>query len=48
MLIIEGVLRRDLSLQWKERIAQAGFFLLMALSVFVILNDVLKRFPLGK
>ena len=48
VLIIEGILRRDLSLQWKERIAQAGFFLLMALSVFVILNDVLKRFPLGK
>lgn len=42
MLFIEGALQRDLSLQFKERVVQAGIFLLLLLVVFVTYNDVIK------
>lgn len=42
MLAVESVIRRDLSLQVKERIMQVGFFLLILLMSFVIFNDIAK------
>jgi len=41
VLLIEGVVRRDLSIKVKERIQQLGFALLAALMIVVIYNDVL-------
>ena len=45
LLLIEGLLRRDLNLQVKERITQVGFALLMLLAVLVIYNDIVKTLP---
>jgi len=45
LLLIEGLMRRDLSLRVKERIVQVGFVFLLVLMVFVIYNDVLKLMP---
>jgi len=42
ILLIEGVARRDLSLNTKERIQQIGFALLAALMMVVIYNDVVQ------
>ncbi len=42
MLLVESVIRRDLSLHVKERIAQAGIFLLVLLFVFIMYNDIVK------
>lgn len=44
ILVIESVLRRDLSLAVKERLAQVGFVLLMALMVMVLYFDASKHF----
>jgi regulator of sigma E protease len=41
-LLIEGVLRRDISISVKERIYQAAFVMLMVLAVVVIFNDITK------
>lgn len=41
VLLIEGVVRRDLSMRVKERIQQLGFALLAALMIVVIYNDIL-------
>jgi regulator of sigma E protease len=41
VLLIEGVVRRDLSIKVKERIQQLGFALLAALMIVVIYNDIL-------
>ncbi|MBI4443778.1 MAG: site-2 protease family protein [Acidobacteria bacterium] len=45
LLMIEGLLRRDLSLRVKERITQVGFAFLMLIAVFVIYNDIVKTLP---
>ncbi|MBI4460348.1 MAG: RIP metalloprotease RseP [Acidobacteria bacterium] len=45
LLLIEGLIRRDLSLQVKERITQVGFAFLMLLAVLVIYNDIIKSLP---
>lgn len=45
LLLIEGLLRRDLSLRMKERIVQAGFVFLVLIAVFVIYNDIVKSLP---
>ena len=45
LLMIEGLMRRDLSIRWKERVTQAGFVALMLLAVFVIYNDIVKSLP---
>lgn len=45
LLAIEGLMRRDLSLQVKERIVQVGFVFLVLIAVFVIYNDILKSLP---
>jgi regulator of sigma E protease len=43
LLIIEGLMRRDLSLNVKEKIVQVGFVFLMLLMGFVIFNDLSKN-----
>lgn len=47
LLLIEGLMRRDISLQIKERIYQAAFVFLVLFAVTVIYNDIVKRLPLG-
>ncbi len=45
VLAVEGVLRRDLSVAVKERVAQAGFVFLLLVFVVVMYNDVLRLLP---
>lgn len=47
LLLIEGLMRRDLSLPIKERITQVGFVFLVLVAVFVIYNDIVKTLPAG-
>ncbi len=42
LLLIEMILRRDLSMQFKEAVFKLGFVFLMALVVFVLYNDITK------
>ena len=42
LLLIEGLMRRDLSLNIKEKIVQVGFVFLILLMGFVIFNDLSK------
>ncbi|MGB8768936.1 MAG: RIP metalloprotease RseP [Candidatus Korobacteraceae bacterium] len=44
-LIIESVLRRDISLRIKERIYQTAFVFLVLFFVVVIYNDIVKALP---
>ncbi|MBN1196853.1 MAG: RIP metalloprotease RseP [Candidatus Aminicenantes bacterium] len=44
---LEAILRRDFSVRLKEGLITGGFILLIALMVFVILNDVAKALPNG-
>ena len=46
LLLLEGLLRRDLSMKVKERIFQVGFVFLILLMGIVIFNDLNKSFPL--
>ena len=43
ILLIEGAIRRDLSLRVKERIQQVGFAALAALMIVVLYNDVITN-----
>jgi regulator of sigma E protease len=43
ILLVEGVARRDLSLQMKERIQTLGFAVLAALMLVVLYNDVIQN-----
>ena len=45
MLLIEGVIRRDISLRIKERIYQAAFVFLVLFATLVIYNDIAKAWP---
>jgi regulator of sigma E protease len=45
MLIVEGIMRRDISLQVKERIYQAAFVFLILFFVVVMYNDLTKIVP---
>ncbi|MBI4710850.1 MAG: RIP metalloprotease RseP, partial [Candidatus Omnitrophica bacterium] len=47
-LLIELVTRRRISAVWQERITTVGFYLLMALMVFVIYNDFINLQILNK
>jgi regulator of sigma E protease len=47
IIIVESIIRKDLSLKLKERIIQVGFFILILLMVFVVANDIVKRLPSG-
>lgn len=42
LLLVEMILRRDLSLQVKEAVIKVGFVFLMAVVVFVLYNDITK------
>lgn len=45
ILLIEEVIRRDLSLQFKEVVSQVGFFMILALMAMVIYFDIGKLLP---
>lgn len=45
MLLIEGVLRHDLSLKIKERVITAGMVFLLVVFLLVMYNDVLRLLP---
>ena len=45
ILVIESVMRRDMSLIVKERITQVGFMMLMTLMAVVIFFDLAKNLP---
>jgi regulator of sigma E protease len=47
MLLIEMVMRRDLSLNVKEAVFKVGFVAIMVLVAFVIYNDISKMLPAG-
>jgi len=47
MLLIESLIRRDLSLAVKERVVQAGFLFLILLFAFVMYNDIVKSLAPG-
>lgn len=44
LLVIESVIRRNLSLAFKERFVQIGMAFLLFLAVFVVYNDIMKSF----
>jgi regulator of sigma E protease len=43
ILLIEGLVRHDLSVRVKERIQQVGFAVLAALMIVVLYNDVITN-----
>lgn len=45
ILMVEGVIRRDLSLRLKEIISQVGFVMILLLMFVVIYFDVMKNLP---
>lgn len=47
LLFIEIVIRRDMSLQFKEAVFKLGFVFLMMIVVFVLYNDISKLFTNG-
>ena len=47
MLLIESLIRRDLSLAIKERVVQVGFLFLIILFAFVMYNDIMKSLSPG-
>ena len=47
MLLVEMILRRDLSLAVKETVIKVGFVFLMVVTVFVLYNDITKLLPAG-
>jgi len=48
LLLIEGLIRRDLSLDLKEKIVQVGFVFLILLMGFAVFNDLSKIFNFEK
>jgi regulator of sigma E protease len=47
LLVVEMLMRRDLSLQVKEAVFKVGFVFLMVVVAFVIYNDISKILPAG-
>ena len=47
VLIVEGIIRRDLGPKARQVWMQIGFVIFVALIVFVLLNDIVKRLPNG-
>ncbi|MGB9764512.1 MAG: RIP metalloprotease RseP [Candidatus Saccharicenans sp.] len=47
VLMIEGIIRRDLSPKMREIWMQIGFVIFVFIIVFVILNDIAKKLPSG-
>ncbi|HEX3471167.1 MAG TPA: RIP metalloprotease RseP [Silvibacterium sp.] len=48
LLVIEGILRRDLNQEFKERVYQVAFVVLILFAAFVMFNDVAKLNILSK
>jgi regulator of sigma E protease len=48
LLLIEGILRRDLNQEFKERVYQVAFVMLILFAAFVMFNDVAKLNILSK
>ena len=44
-LLIEGLMRRDVSMRIKERVYQAAFVFLVLFAVVVLYNDLMKAIP---
>ena len=44
-LLLEGIMRRDISISIKERIYQAAFVFLVLFAAMVIYNDLMKTIP---
>jgi len=42
LLVVEGIMRRDLNQEFKERIYQVAFVVLVLFAAFVMFNDVTK------
>jgi regulator of sigma E protease len=42
MLLVEGLIRHDLSVRVKERVVQVGFIFLLLLVVFLMCNDIMR------
>ena len=47
MLLIEMVMRRDMSMSVKEAVFKVGFVFIMMLVAFVLYNDITKMLPAG-
>ena len=47
VLVVEGIVRRDLGPKARQVWMQIGFVIFVALIVFVVLNDIAKRLPNG-
>jgi regulator of sigma E protease len=47
LLVVEGLMRRDFSMNIKEKIVQVGFVFLILLMGFVIFNDLSKNINFG-
>src|SRR5579862_5814439 len=47
LLVVEMLMRRDLSIQVKEAVFKVGFVFLMVVVAFVIYNDISKILPAG-
>jgi regulator of sigma E protease len=47
VLIVEGIVRRDLGPKTRQIWMQIGFVIFIVLIVFVLLNDIVKRLPNG-
>jgi regulator of sigma E protease len=45
LLIVESIMRRDISIRIKERIYQTAFVFLLLFAVMVIYNDLMKALP---
>jgi regulator of sigma E protease len=45
LLLVEMLMRRDLSLQVKEAVFKLGFVFLMVIVAFVLYNDISKMLP---
>jgi regulator of sigma E protease len=47
VILVEAIIRRDLSPKARQVWMQLGFVIFVALIVFVVLNDIVKRLPNG-
>ena len=47
IILLETLIRRDLSLAIRERITQVGVVLLIALAMIVTYNDIIKSLPVS-
>ena len=48
LLTVEGIMGQEMSMNFKERIAQVSFVFLLTFMVFVLYNDVVKMLPSGQ